>query len=166
MEVLRDICESLGHTQVQTYIQSGNVVFRSREKNASRLALRIGSAIEESAGFASDVVLRTREELDAVVARNPFASRTDIPPDRLVVTFFDRQPEPDAVRRVNAMKLPPEEFQVLGRELYVFFPQGMGRSKFPAVSIGKNLQASGTARNWNTVLKLLEMAANAETLDI
>lgn len=165
METLRALCESLGLSRVQTHIQSGNVVFWSKQKNASAIASRLREAIAKNAGFTSDVVLRTRDEMAATVARNPFAARNDVAPNKLLVTFFDRELDPKGVAKVNAMALPPEEFQIIGRDLYVFFPQGAGRSKFPAVSIGKMLKASGTARNWNTVLKLLEMAAKAESSD-
>ena len=164
MDSLRAICESLGHTGVRTYIQSGNVVFRTKRKSAGEIALALQSALEKVAGIKSDVVLRTREQLQLAVEKNPFRSRNDIPGDRLLVTFFDREPTREAAAKVNAMNLPPEEFQLIGRELYVFFPNGVGRSKFPAASITKALNASGTARNWNTVLKLLEMTGEVEEL--
>jgi uncharacterized protein (DUF1697 family) len=162
MSELRDIYEELGHERVQSYVQSGNLLFWSKEKEPASIARRIEQAIEKSFGFAPDVILRTRAEMEAVITRSPFAERKDIPPSKLLVTFFERQPDSKGVAQVNAMKLPPEEFQVLGRELYVYFPDGVGRSKFPAVRIGKMLKAAGTARNWNTVLKLLEMATEAE----
>jgi uncharacterized protein (DUF1697 family) len=93
---------------------------------------------------------------------NPFAERPDISPNKLLVTFFAREPERETVAKLNARQFPPEEFQLLGRELYVFFPEGAGRSKFPVAAIGKMLKESGTARNWNTVLKLFEMAGKSE----
>ncbi len=162
MDALRTVCESSGLERVKTYVQSGNVVFWSEEKNEAKVAARLQKAIEQSAGFAPDVILRTRAEVESVIARNPFAARKDVPGNKLLVTFFDHEPEREAAAKVNAMKLPPEEFHLLGRELYVFYPQGSGRSKFPVVSIGKTLKAAGTARNWNTVLKLFEMATEAE----
>jgi uncharacterized protein (DUF1697 family) len=162
METLRSLCQSLGFERVQTYVQSGNVLFWCEEKEAATVARRLQRAIEKSAGFAPDVVLRTRGELELVIARNPFAERPDISPNKLLVTFFAREPERETVAKLNARQFPPEEFQLLGRELYVFFPEGAGRSKFPVAAIGKMLKESGTARNWNTVLKLFEMAGKSE----
>lgn len=162
MDTLRSLCESMGFEGVQTYVQSGNVLFWSKERKPDKVGLQLQRAIEKSAGFAPEIVIRTRGELELVIARNPFAKRPDIPHNKLLVTFFAHEPEPQTAEKVNGMKLPPEEFQLLGRELYVFFPEGMGRSKFPAGTIGKMLKQSGTARNWNTVLKLFEMAAKCE----
>jgi uncharacterized protein (DUF1697 family) len=163
MESLQAICETLGHTSIRTYIQSGNVVFRTKRAKAEEIASALHAALEKTAGIKSDVVLRTREQLQSTVDKNPFRSRKDVPGNKLLVTFFDREPTTEAAAKVNSMKLPPEEFQLLGSDLYVFYPNGAGRSKFPAASVAKMLNASGTARNWNTVLKLLEMTAEVET---
>jgi uncharacterized protein (DUF1697 family) len=162
METLRHLYESLGFEQVQSYVQSGNILFSTADRDLVGIAARIRKAIEESAGFAPDVILRSRRDLEKVVSRNPFAGRTDIPPNKLLVTFFDSDPDKKAVAAVNAMKISPEEFRVIGRELYVHFPAGAGRSKFPAAAISKTLNVSGTARNWNTILKLLDMARKSE----
>lgn len=162
MDALRGIYESLGFEKVQSYVQSGNILFSTEDRDLAHVAACIRKAIRESAGFAPDVILRSRRDLEKVVARNPFADRTDVPPNKLLVTFFDREPDKKAVADVNAMKISPEEFRVIGRELYVYFPGGVGRSKFPAAAISKTLNATGTARNWNTILRLLDMARKSE----
>ncbi|MCU1292301.1 MAG: hypothetical protein JWP08_1151 [Bryobacterales bacterium] len=162
MDALRDLYRSLGFKGVQSYVQSGNVLFWSKEEDVAALAARVKHAIEKTAGFGPDIILRTCGEMETVVAGNPFAGREEISPSKLLVTFFEREPSPEAKAKVNEMSVSPEEFKVLGRELYVYFPEGVGRSKFPAVSIGRTLNVSGTARNWNTVLKLLEMARRSE----
>jgi uncharacterized protein (DUF1697 family) len=160
MDALRDLYASLGFERVQTYVQSGNVLFWSKEKDIPAIAARIRRAIEKSAGFGPDIILRTRAQMATVVANNPFAGRADISPSKLLVTFLEREPTQDAVAKVNGMTFPPEEFKMLNGELYVYFPEGAGRSKFPAARIAKTLNVPGTARNWNTVLKLLEMATH------
>ncbi len=162
METLRSICESLGFEGVRTYVQSGNVVFRSKQAEPASVASRLRKAIGEAVGFEPEVFLRTAADLKLVIDRNPFALREDVSPDKLLVTFLERQPEPGAVSKVSQMRIRPEEFAMVGRELYVFYPDGMGRSKFPAAAISQLLKDAGTARNWNTVLKLFEIATAAE----
>ena len=102
--------------------------------------------------------------MKGVVARNPFARRRGIEPARLLVTFLAADPGEEARGKVRRMKAgPPEELYVDGRELYVYFPNGMGRSKLPVAAIEKALQTTGTARNWNSVSKLLELAEELES---
>ena len=157
MEDLRALCESLGLHNVQTYVQSGNVVFRTDERNLAKLAQRIEDAIEKKAGFRSSVILRTSSELIDVIARNPFATRRGLEPGKLIVTFLPAAPSPDIRDAVLKLKTNPEEVRLDGRELYTYFPDGMGRSKLVPV-MERILKKSGTGRNWNTVTKLLEMA--------
>jgi uncharacterized protein (DUF1697 family) len=161
MDALRALCESLKLCNVQTHIQSGNVVFQSREINPAKLAAKIEDAIEKQHGFRPDVVLRTASEMRDVIARNPFSERKGIEPNKLAVMFLAREPEPnvqDAVRKINP---EVEELHLLGRELYIYFPDGMGRSKLVPL-LARALKNSGTGRNWNTVVKLLEMAENLD----
>ena len=161
MDALRALCESLGLRNSQTYIQSGNAVFQSSERDPVKLAARIESAIEKKHGFRPDVVLRTAAEMRKVVAHNPFAKRSGIEPNKLAVMFLARSPEAavqDAVRKIEP---EVEELHLLGRELYIYFPDGMGRSKL-APLLARALKNTGTARNWNSVMKLLEMADKLE----
>jgi len=161
MEVLRNLCTCLKHCDVQTDVQSGNVVFRTREPDPLVVAKELEKAIEKQFGFRSDVIVRTPSELRNVIARNPFAKRSGIEPGKLLVTFLAAAPAPeirDAILRIKAF---PEEVHLSGRELYVYYPDGMGRSRLSGV-IDKSLQKIGTGRNWNTVTMLLEMAEKLE----
>jgi uncharacterized protein (DUF1697 family) len=161
MGELRELYESLGLRLPQTYVQSGNVVFGTREKNTARLAQRIEDALEKHFGFRPEVILRTLVEAREVVSRNPFAKRRGLDPAKLVVTFLGDEPSAETRRQVLAIDADPEEMHFLGRELYVYFPNGMGKSKvWPAITA--KLKKAGTARNWNTVLRLLEMAETVE----
>jgi uncharacterized protein (DUF1697 family) len=162
MEDLRAVYESLKLRDVRTYVQSGNVVFTTAERDLRRLTGRLEQAIERRFGFHSDVIARTTSELRQVVARNPFATRRGIEPAKLVVTFLAADPGEPARGLVRAIETAPEELHIDGRELYVYFPNGQGRSKFPAAAVDKALSVSGTARNWNTVTKLLEIAEALE----
>ena len=160
MNALRSLCGSLGLKDVQTYVQSGNVVFRAKDQHLVRLAERIEDAIEQKFGFRPGVVLRTASELRDVVARNPFAKQRDIHPGKLLVTFFTEEPGKDDCAVLERVKAEGEEVRAHGREFYLYFPNGAGRSKLFAAT--SKLKKSGTSRNWNTVTKLLEMAEKLE----
>ena len=162
MDALRTLCASLKLKDVQTYVQSGNVVFRTREEDLQRLAARIEKAIERSFGFRPDVVLRTKSEISEVIGRNPFSTRGDIGPAKLLVMFLAGDPGEDARQRVLQIKTDPEELHLHGRQLYIYFPDGMGRSKLQVGAIEKALKTPGTCRNWNTVNRLFEMAEKLE----
>jgi uncharacterized protein (DUF1697 family) len=161
MDALRALCKSLGLQDAQTYGQSGNVVFRNKERDLARLAKRIEDAIEHKFGFRPDVILRTASEMRDVAARNPFAQRREMDPSKLAVTFLAKDPGAEVRDAILALKPNPEEVRMDGRELYIYFPDGMGRSKL-VPKLGKALKNSGTARNWNSVTKLLEMAEKLE----
>ena len=162
MGELRALYESLGLQDPQSYVQSGNVVFRTKERNFTALAKRIEKAIERNFGFHSDVIVRTPSELRDVIARNPFGKRRAIHPGKLLVTFLASDPSAEARDLVLKMKTDPEELHIDGREVYIYFPNGMGRSKLSWPTIGKTLGTSGTGRNWNSVTKLLEIAEKLE----
>jgi uncharacterized protein (DUF1697 family) len=161
MEDLRVLCESLSLQGAQTYVQSGNVVFRSKERNLALLGSRIEDAIERKFGFRPGVLLRTSSELSKVIARNPFAKRRGIEPNKLHVMFLASDPGPEIRDAVLAVKTNGEEVRMDGRELYIYFPNGMGQSKLMP-GIERILKKAGTSRNWNTVTKLLEIAEGVE----
>lgn len=158
MEPLRALCESLGFRDVRTYVQSGNLVFRTTARDLGKLARRIEDAIENEFGARPDVILRTAPELRDCVARNPFAERTGIESSKLLVTFLASEPTPDAREKLAAIEIAPEELHLIGRDMYTYFPNGIGISKLPSGAIAKALGTPGTGRNWNTVTRLLQMA--------
>jgi uncharacterized protein (DUF1697 family) len=162
MDALRDLYESLGLRDPQTYIQSGNVIFRTQGKDLTTLAKRIETAIERKFGFRSDVIVRTTAELKGAIARNPFASRGGIDPRKLLVTFLASAPGAEGRDRVLKIKADPEELFIDGREVYIYFANGMARPKLSWVAIAKMLGTTGTGRNWNSVIKLLEIAEGLE----
>jgi len=162
MDALREVYELLGLKDVQTYVQSGNVVFRSSGRDLPKLAKRIEAAFEKKFGFRSDVILRTAAEMRDIIARNPFATRSGIEPNRYLVTFLAADPGQELRAKVLAIKADPEELHFDGREMYIYFPNGLARPKLSLPAIEKILKITGTGRNWNSVLKLLELAENAE----
>jgi len=162
MDALRALYESMKLREAQTYVQSGNVIFRTDERDIARLAKRIEDGIERKLGFRPDVILRTATEMREVIARNPFAKRRGIEPSKLLVTFLGSDPGAEAREKVLQIKCDPEELRIEGRELYIYFPNGIGRSKLSWAGLEKTLKTPGTARNWNSVTKMLEMAENLE----
>jgi uncharacterized protein (DUF1697 family) len=165
MEALRALYESLGLRDVETYVQSGNIVFRTDKRDLGRLAKRIEDALERSFGFRSNVILRDASGLRDVIAKNPVAGRDGVEPGKFLVLFLAGQPSAEAREKVRQMKPDPEELWIEDREVYIHFPNGSGRSKLSWTAIEKTLKTPGTARNWNTVTKLLEMAERLEASD-
>jgi uncharacterized protein (DUF1697 family) len=162
MEELRALYESLGLRDAQTLLQSGNVVFRTERKDLIALTKKIESAIEGKFGFHSDVVLRTSGELRDVIARNPFAKRAGVDASKLLVSFLVSDPGAEARENVLRIKAEPEELRIDGREVYIYFPNGMARPKLSMALVERTLKTSWTGRNWNTVRKLMEMAEGME----
>jgi len=162
MDALRALYQSLKLRDPQTYVQSGNVIFRTDERDLNLLAKRIQNGIVRKFGCNPEVILRTTGELRDVIARNPFAKRRGIDPRKLLVTFLASDPGSEARGKILQLKTDPEELRVDRRELYIYFPNGMARPKFSWAAIEKMLKIPGTGRNWNSVTKLLEMSEEME----
>ena len=163
MDALRSLYESLKVRDVQTFIQSGNVVFRTSQRDMGKLARLIEDAIEQEFGFRPAVILRTSDELRGVLARNPFAGRTGLDPAKLAIHFLAADPGAEARARVLAIKTAPEELCIDGRELFTYFPNGMGRPNLNWAAVERALKTPATGRNLNSVTKLLEIAETLET---
>lgn len=163
MDALRSLYEALGLQHVETFIQSGNVIFTTKARDLPALAKRLEEAIEKSSGFRCDVILRDTAGMRDALARNPFADRPDINPAKILITFLAGDPDPEGSARVRAMDIAPEELYIDGREVYVYFPNGMARPKLSWPLVGKCLKTAATGRNLNTVRKLLAIAERLET---
>ena len=162
MEALRELCCGLRFQHVQTYVQSGNIVFRARETNQSALAKKIATSIEKKFGFRPEVMLRTPNELRAVVAANPFAKRKDVHPSKLLVNFLLDHPSAELRAKLEAVQpLSQEEIHLIGRELFIYFPTGIGASKTRGL-LDRLLKTTATGRNWNSVTNVLALAEKLE----
>jgi uncharacterized protein (DUF1697 family) len=162
MEVLREICASLKYKNPQTHLQSGNVVFHTDGQDSDRLTKTLETAIDKKLRFHPAVLLRTIPEFQAIIARSPFAKREAIDPSKLVVTFLGTEPNKPSREALLAMDIAPEEVHVVGRELYIYFPDGQARPKLSWQRVEKIVGPAYTSRNWNTVTKLLELAESLE----
>jgi uncharacterized protein (DUF1697 family) len=148
MSDLKDICEELGFGAVRTYIASGNVVFTSRKSEAA-IKSALEKRLEAYAGKPVGVLLRSAAEMAQVLSDNPFPKAA---PNRIMAVFLDRAPPADTLAGIRGQK--DEQIKLGRREIYVHYPDGMGKSKL-VVPAAK----TGTARNMNTVARLVRMAA-------
>jgi uncharacterized protein (DUF1697 family) len=156
MKDLVEVCSATKCENVRTYIQSGNVVFAASEKTAGLLAPLLARKIEERFGFPVPVILRSREQLEQVVRNNPFL-KSGKPEKTLHVSFLADTPAPAAIQTLDPNRSAPDEFRVVGGEIYFYLPNGAGKSKLTNAYFDTRLATIGTVRNWATVLKLLAM---------
>ena len=155
MQDLRDTFEALGAEDVSTYVQSGNVIFRSNEP-AGRLVQAIEAGLRSDLGLDVTVLVRTPAQLAELIAGNPFLKRKGTKPNALHITFLGTKPAAGKVSALDPTIEAPDEFQVVGKEVYLHFPNGYGRSKLGNAWFEKQLGVRGTTRNWRTVTELAE----------
>jgi uncharacterized protein (DUF1697 family) len=156
MKTLVAMFERAGARNARTYIQSGNVVFDASEKVAARIASAIETAIAKEAGLSVPVVMRSAIELEATVKANPFLARGEAA-DAVLVMFLARVPDAKALATLDPQRSPGDEFVVVGRDVHLFLPNGVGRTKLTNAWFDSKLATVSTGRNWRTVLELLEM---------
>lgn len=147
---------SAGFVEVASYLQSGNIVFAAGDISPSDAARGIEDLILEQLGLAVRVLVRTHAELAEVVSRNPLTEATN-DPRRLLVLFLSDEPDRNRLDGIDPVDFEPDVFALDGRQLYIWHPDGVGNSRLTAAFWDRRLGVSGTARNWNTVLKLLEL---------
>ena len=154
MKELVALFEAAGCTDVQTYIASGNVIFNA--KSVAGLADKISAAIQKKHKLAVPVVLRTAKELADTVRKNPFDE------EHTHVMFLAESPAKSAVSKLDPKRADGEDFAVVGKDLYLFLPHGVGRTKLSNAYFDRALNTVGTLRNFRTVKKLVELTAPHE----
>jgi uncharacterized protein (DUF1697 family) len=155
MARLREVLAEAGYDEPQTHLQSGNVVLRS-EDSAAKVAATLEEAIRAEWGFDVPVIVRSTAQLAKVVAADPFAGVAN-DPTRYVVLFMPGKPPAKALEAIDPSKFEPEQFSLIGKELYAWLPEGQHDSKLMK-AFAKSSGLTGTVRNWRTVTKLLELA--------
>ena len=160
MPKLRDTLTSAGFADVATYLQSGNVVLTTKASPAG-LASETKRLIADAFELEIDVVVRTRDELADVVELNPLGA-VAVNPKRYQVSFLAEKPDPDVLEALAGFAVEQEQFVAIGRELYAWHPDGIGRSRLWARLAGPALGVTATARNWTTVTSLLALADEAD----
>lgn len=156
MAELRELLRSAGYGDVRTHLQSGNVVLASEDPPA-RLAGQLGEQLREELGINVDVVVRTRDELAGVIERDPFGELAD-DPKRYQVSFLSAEPDPQVINDLHAVDIAPERLFLSSREIYAWHSNGIQRSPLASLLTDQRLGVTTTARNWNTVTKLLALA--------
>lgn len=157
MQDLRDMFEVLQFEHVRTYIQSGNVVFDSPETPEKQLAAVIGEQIRETFGFGISVIIRSLEELEAAVAGNPFQLTGEDQFKRLYISFLADEPSPESLEKLRPYEEGADKLRVIGKEMYTLYEVSASQSPLFKVSLDKLLGTPVTARNWNTVNKLIAL---------
>jgi uncharacterized protein (DUF1697 family) len=156
MAELRSLLDGLGYDDVRTHLQSGNVVLTTGATPAT-VKRKVERGIETELGLDVEVFVRTRDEFAGIVARDPLAG-VAVDPSRYLVSFLSREPDKARVWELTAEVARPEQFVVSGRELYAWHPGGLQASKLAKLLSDQRLGVSATARNWNTVTRLLALA--------
>ena len=152
---LKAVVEGMGFSEVKTILASGNVVFEAGDAAPEAIERDLHAALAKATGLKSEVFVRNCAELEALVRDNPFADEARERPSFLVASFHRAPVDADAIRRVADGHAGPERIAVRGRELIIDYPEGQARSTLGAALQKAKLSQAGTARNWNTVLKLL-----------
>jgi uncharacterized protein (DUF1697 family) len=161
MTSLRELVESLGFANVATVVQTGNVVFTARGRSPARVATAIEERLASHLGVRSKVLIRNHDEMRAVVDTNPFG---EVPGEgsRFFVAFLSGRPLQERLATLDAATFAPDEFRAAERELYLWCPNGIGRSKLTVDLLERKLGVTATIRNWNTVTKIFDLVSAAE----
>jgi uncharacterized protein (DUF1697 family) len=156
---LKTLCGSLGLSNVQTYIQSGNLIFElARPEPISALDDRLQKAFSETFGFEIPVLIRTAEEWAESVAQNPFLKEENTDIDRLHLTCLKELPSPELLEKIKAFQYLPDRYEIVGRDVFIFCAAGYGTSKLVNSFFESKLKTQATTRNWKTVIQLNELA--------
>ncbi|MEU6262561.1 DUF1697 domain-containing protein [Saccharopolyspora shandongensis] len=157
MPDLRDLVAAAGHSDVATYLQSGNVVFTSDHTDPEALSAELRRRLAGELGVDTPVLVRTGTEIIGIAAHHPFQDGQH-DHAKLHVAFLTAEPDPDRAAQLAVPEGAPEELHLNGRELYLHYPAGAGRSRLTAAYLEKRLGVGVTARNWKTVTALAELA--------
>jgi uncharacterized protein (DUF1697 family) len=155
MADLRSWLTGLGFEDVATLLQSGNAVFGAPERPTVEIEAAIEAAILAEAGFAVTVLVRTADEMRAVFEGNPLEVRDSA---KSAVAFLVTEPDPAELATLDPATYAPDELVAVGRELYMYFPNGLGKTRLTPI-LGRRLSVESTVRNWNTVTKLVAMTS-------
>jgi uncharacterized protein (DUF1697 family) len=160
MSELRDLVSRLGFAAVRSLLQTGNLVFEADGRTSADLERLLETEAARCLELETDVFVRSAREWDAIVARNPFPDEARRDPGHLVVMVLKDAAKAEDVKVLQAAITGPELVRAEGKELYVTYPAGIGRSRLTNAVIERRLSTRATGRNWNTVLKLAALAAS------
>jgi uncharacterized protein (DUF1697 family) len=163
MADLRGLVTALGFFEPRTLLQSGNVIFRGRAKSPVQLERMLEQEARSRMKLDTEFFVRTPDELSDLIERNPFPKEAARDPGYLLVTFLKSATDAARVKALQAAIVGREIVRGDGRHCYIVYPDGQGRSRLTTAVIEKHLGARGTARNWNTVLKLRALSTEPKS---
>jgi uncharacterized protein (DUF1697 family) len=158
MSTLRDFAKDLGFLDVRTILQSGNLVFATEGQGTEGLEDLLESKAKTTLRLATDFFVRSANDWQVLVDQNPFADATARTPGRLLVMFLKHSPNPSALKALRNTIRGPEVIEIVGKQAYIIYPDGVGRSRLTNAAIEAKLGTRATGRNWNTVLKIAALA--------
>jgi len=158
MPELTALFEALGFIKVKTYIQSGNIVFQYSKKKAEELQKLIQQKIEERFGLKVPAMVKTKDEIEKAISENPFIAKTNVDVSKLHVTFLSEVPQQADIDKINVEQYKPDEFIIVGSNIYLYCPSGYGNTKLNNNFFESKLKVVATTRNWKTVNELLNIA--------
>jgi len=156
MSDLKILFEKVGFKGVETYLQSGNVIFTSKETSTEKLSLKISSAIKKQFGFDVQLIVVTLEEIEQVIKKNPFIKKKK-EVEKLYVVFLSEKPLIENMDKLNSIDYAPEEYIIDEKYIYLFVPNGYGKAKLNNNLFENKLKVFGTTRNLNTIKALFEL---------
>jgi len=159
MTDLKALYEKLGFQDVQTYIQSGNVIFKNKKADKLAIKNKIEFEILDQYGFAVPVMVLVIQELNDVFANNPFANKRMEDISKLHVTFLEKTPKNELLSNILNIQKSSDEFIIKEKAIYLFCPNGYGRTKLTNTFFEKKLKTTATTRNWKTLCKLVELSS-------
>ena len=164
MNDLAVLYKDLGFSNAETYIQSGNVIFCSEEELLiSDLTFKIERAITEKFGYQVPVMVRTIEEMEKYTALNPFLEETNFNPSKMAVLLLHETPSEAQIQKVKDVNYPPDKFKIIDREIFLYCPNGFGRTKLYTNFFENKMGVTGTARNWKTMTTILGLAVKQQS---
>lgn len=161
MHDLRELFQELRFANIQTYIQSGNVIFNSSgNKDNIKLADEIMEAILNKYGFQVPVIVLNAEELNAAISENPFFTTDNTDVERLHITFLKEPPQNNKLQKIKSLNFAPDLFEIKNKNVFIFCAGKYHESKLTNNFFENKLKVPATTRNWKTVLKLSELASS------
>lgn len=160
MDMLRGIYESLNLQDIKSYIQSGNILFNTKEKNIGKLRTKLEKEIKSQTGLIVSIIFRNRKELKDILDTNPFMKTHDSETAKMYVTLLEKEPSKELVKNLIPSKRTEDEFKKLNREIYLFCGNGYGRTVLTNDFFEKKLKLKATTRNWRTLNKLYELSSD------
>ena len=159
MTELSMLYNDLGFTGIQTYIQSGNVIFRAkRETSVLEIEQRIEKEILSKFNYVIPTMVRTNMDVSLLFKRNPFLNEENFDAAKMAVIFLRETPSDSQINKVINISYPPDKFRISGKEIFIYCPNGFGKTKIYTNFFEKKMGVSGTARNWKTITSILQIA--------